>query len=144
MLTEAEVSAIQPGDLAHGHLTDVQQRLVLALFRQSPSYDAVTYPDVIERLARINGLGAQILLAALRKVEKMGASTLKITGGRDALDHDLERDREALVVYMLCQLYDKSPVFGITTIPEVGSAVSAGGVFSFYGGPSSEDEFPWQ
>lgn len=146
MLTEAEVNAINPTtDLARGYLTDVQQRLVMALFRQSPSYDAVTYPDAIERLARVNGLGAKIMLAALRKAAKLGASTLKITGGRDALDHDLERDREALVVYMLCQLYDKAPTFGITTIPEVGAGVAAGGVFSFYGGPSvNEDEYPWQ
>jgi hypothetical protein len=142
MITEAEVNAIQNSDLANGHLTDVQQRLVLSLFRQSPSYDAVTYPDVIERLARISGLGAKIMLCALRKCARLGASTTKITGGKDALDFDTERDREGLVVYMLCQLYDKSPTFGIMTIPVVGQTAAPDGYEIFSG--SSDDDLPWQ
>ena len=116
MITREEIAAETAGSLS-----ETEQYLWLALFREYPGYSVVRYPGIEGNLATVQGVKAKQLLAALRKIEEIGSETSRIEGGRSGLDVDPVRDRNALVGYALGVLYDKS-TSGIPTLFATASA----------------------
>jgi hypothetical protein len=89
-------------------LTPEEQSIWLTLFRQHPKYSSARYPDAVPKLAAARDVTAQQLLAALRKIEEIGAGTVKLEGGRQGMDFDQVRDRNDLIAYGLAALFDTS------------------------------------
>jgi hypothetical protein len=102
MLTRTEIAAEATT------LTPEEQALWLTLFRSYPGYSLATHPEAAEKLGDVEGVEAQQLLAALRKIEEIGAGTIRLEGGRDALDYDQRRDRYELIAYGLSVLFETS------------------------------------
>ncbi len=97
MITRQEIAAEE--DL----LSPVAQALWLALFRSYPA-NTGDYPALATKLEAAHGVTAQQLNAALRKIEEIGAGTVRIEGGKDALNYDPVRDRKELIAYGLAVL----------------------------------------
>lgn len=102
MITRAEIA-----EETENSLSEVEQSMWLALFRDHPGYTLQRYPDVATKLTTVEGVKAKQLLAALRKIEALGADTVRLEGGRDGIDVDPVRDRNALVSYGLSVLYER-------------------------------------
>jgi hypothetical protein len=117
MLTRDEIAAEAPNNL-----NAVEQAMWLTLFRDHPNFSADRYPDAANKLSTVADTPAKQLLAALRKIEEIGADTARLEGGRSALNYDPVRDRKALVDYGLSVLYERH----ITVMPKMFSTAKSG------------------
>lgn len=90
-------------------LDDVAETLLRTSFRACAEYrlNQANFADLDARLAAAAGTTAQILNAGLTLLESYGDGTINLQpSSAQPLDYSQERDREALLKYLLGVLYD--------------------------------------
>lgn len=117
MLTPEEIQA------ASATLTDETRAVLVTLVRQFRGYSPVWFPNLESTIDAATEIQRKQLNALTEKLNAVGAGSVKLSGGKRAVNYDQTRDRDELLRAVLAVLYDAPVVESFVRLDsEVGDA----------------------
>lgn len=117
MLTPDDISS------ASATLTSETRAVLITLVRQFRGYSPVWFPDLESTIDGASEIQRKQLNAFTEKLNSVGTGSVKLSGGKRAVDYDQTRDREELLRGVLAVLYDAPVIDSFVRLDsEVGDA----------------------